>query len=77
MAAPARRSGAVQPNATLNAAPARTATPDVQFAPSRVQPEPQAVAPAPAPAPVPTMQTAPEDETPLLPVIPDEYPSRR
>jgi Flp pilus assembly protein TadD len=77
MAAPARRSGAVQPNATLNAVPARTATPDVQFAPSRVQPEPQAVAPAPAPAPVPTMQTAPEDETPLLPVIPDEYPSRR
>ncbi len=41
-----------------------------------------AAAPAPAPVesqpaqPIPTIQPKPEDETPLLPVIPDETPSR-
>ncbi len=42
----------------------------------------QSSGPAPAPVqtqppqPVPTIQPKPEDETPLLPVIPDETPSR-
>jgi Flp pilus assembly protein TadD len=48
------------------------------------RPAAQASAPSPVPAPVesqpaqpvPTIQPKPEDETPLLPVIPDETPSR-
>ena len=72
---PAQPARATQRPPVVNPAPAQSARAIAQPAPAAVQPAPAPVQPAPAASvPLPTTQPQPEDETPLLPVIPDELP---